>query len=94
MQKLKDFALFVTLDWCFCVFAARFTHVCWGEVVELDWLAALDGLIWLRTGHQVEVRFQIGQSNVSRLSRKCANIFGLSLARRGAEWQGASRRVV
>ena len=86
MQKLKDFALFVTLDWCFCVFAARFTHVCWGEVVELDWLAALDGLIWLRTGHQVEVRFQIGQSNVSRLSRKCANIFGLSLARRGAEW--------
>ena len=55
-------------------------------VVELDWLAALDGLIWLRTGHQVEARLQIGQSSVSRLSRKCADVFGLSLARRGAEW--------
>ncbi|MCP9905419.1 hypothetical protein KBY85_14930, partial [Cyanobium sp. BA5m-10] len=55
-------------------------------VVELDWLAALDGLIWLRTGHQVEARLQIGQSSVSRLSRRCADVFGLSLARRGSEW--------
>ena len=55
-------------------------------VVELDWLAALDGLIWLRTGHQVGARLQIGQSSVSRLSRKCADVFGLSLARRGSEW--------
>ena len=55
-------------------------------VVELDWLAALDGLIWLRTGHQVEAKFGIGQSSVSRLSRKCAEIFGLSLSRCGSEW--------
>jgi hypothetical protein len=55
-------------------------------VVELDWLAALDGLIWLRTGHQVEAKLGIGQSSVSRLSRKCAEIFGLSLARCGSEW--------
>ena len=55
-------------------------------MVELDWLAALDGLIWLRTGHQVEARLQIGQSSVSRLSRRCADVFGLSLARRGSEW--------
>ncbi len=57
-----------------------------GRVVELDWLTALDGLIWLRTGHQVEAKLGIGQSNVSRLSRKCAEIFGLSLARGGSEW--------
>ena len=56
-------------------------------MVELDWLAALDGLIWLRTGHQVEARLQIGQSSVSRLSRRCADVFGLSLARRGSDWQ-------
>ena len=55
-------------------------------MVELDWLTALDGLIWLRTGHQVEAKLGIGQSNVSRLSRKCAEIFGLSLARGGSEW--------
>lgn len=55
-------------------------------MVELDWLAALDGLIWLRTGLQVEARFGIGQSSVSRLSRKCAEVFGLSLSRCGAEW--------
>ena len=55
-------------------------------MVELDWLTALDGLIWLRTGHQVEARLGIGQSSVSRLSRKCAEIFGLSLARGGSEW--------
>ena len=55
-------------------------------MVELDWLAALDGLIWLRTGHQVEAKLQIGQSSVSRLSRKCADVFGLSLTRRGSEW--------
>jgi hypothetical protein len=58
----------------------------WEGVVELDWLTALDGLIWLRTGHQVEAKLGIGQSNVSRLSRKCAEIFGLSLARGGSEW--------
>ena len=55
-------------------------------MVELDWLAALDGLIWLRTGHQVEARLGIGQSSVSRLSRRCAEAFGLSLVRCGSEW--------
>jgi len=55
-------------------------------MVEPDCLAALDGLIWLRTGHRVEARLQIGQSSVSRLSRKCADTFGLSLTRSGSEW--------
>ncbi len=55
-------------------------------VVELDWLAALDGLIWLRTGHQVEAKLRIGQPSVSRLSRKCADVFEISLVRRGSEW--------
>ena len=73
----------------FCFFALELDELVFfgGVVVELDWLAALDGLIWLRTGHQVEARLQIGQSSVSRLSRRCADVFGLSLARRGSEWQ-------
>ena len=70
----------------FLLFCVKIIPVCWGVVVELDWLAALDGLIWLRTGHQVEARLRIGQSSVSRLSRRCADVFGLSLARRGSEW--------
>jgi DNA-binding transcriptional LysR family regulator len=55
-------------------------------VVEFDWLAALDGLIWLRTGHQVEAVLGISQSTVSRVSRKCAEVFGVSLVRRGPDW--------
>ena len=90
MQKLKDFAWFVTLGLVFLLFCVRIIPVCLGlrrwEVVELDWLTALDGLIWLRTGHQVEAKLGIGQSSVSRLSRRCAEVFGLSLARGGSEW--------
>lgn len=55
-------------------------------VVEVELLAALDGLIWLRTGHQVASRFNLNQSTVSRNSKKCAQEFGLSLVRRQSEW--------
>jgi len=55
-------------------------------VVGVELLAALDGLIWLRTGHQVASRFNINQSSVSRNSKKCAQKFRVSLVRRDSEW--------
>ena len=55
-------------------------------VVEVELLEALDGLIWLRTGHQVALRFNLNQSTVSRNSKKCAQVFCLSLVRRQSEW--------
>jgi hypothetical protein len=56
-------------------------------MVEQGCLASLDGLIWLRTGHQVAAKFNQHQTTVSRNSRKCAKIFGISLERQAAEWQ-------
>ena len=55
-------------------------------VVGVELLEALDGLIWLRTGHQVAARFNLNQSTVSRNSKKCAEEFCLSLVRRQSEW--------
>ena len=55
-------------------------------VVGVELLEALDGLIWLRTGHQVASRFNLNQSTVSRNSKKCAEEFCLSLVRRQSEW--------
>ena len=55
-------------------------------VVGVELLEALDGLIWLRTGHQVALRFNLNQSSVSRNSKKCAQEFRLSLVRRHSEW--------
>jgi len=47
----------------------------------------MDGLIWLRTGHQVAAKFNHHQTTVSRNSRKCAKAFGISLERVHSEWQ-------
>ena len=55
-------------------------------VVGVELLEALDGLIWLRTGHQVASRFNLNQSTVSRNSKKCAQEFCISLVRRQSEW--------
>ena len=55
-------------------------------MVGVELLEAFDGLIWLRTGHQVASRFNLNQSTVSRNSKKCAQEFGLSLVRRRSEW--------
>ena len=55
-------------------------------MVGVELLEALDGLIWLRTGHQVASRFNINQSSVSRNSKKCAQEFLVSLFRRNSEW--------
>jgi len=55
-------------------------------VVGIDCLAALDCLIWLRTGSRVAARINLDQSNVSRNSRRCADVFHVSLVRRDSEW--------
>lgn len=57
------------------------------SMVGIDCLAALDCLIWLRTGSRVAARLNLDQSNVSRNSRRCADVFRVSLERRGSEWQ-------
>lgn len=57
-----------------------------GVLVDLESLAALDGLIWLRTGHAVASAFCFSQSFVSRSARRCADIFGVELRKAGSEW--------
>lgn len=56
-------------------------------MVEQDCLASMDGLIWLRTGHQVATKFNQHQTTVSRNSRKCAKAFKVFLERLNSEWQ-------
>lgn len=55
-------------------------------MVDLDTLTALDALQWLRTGEEVANRFGMSPSTVSRLSRKCLQVFNLDLQRVDGEW--------
>jgi DNA-binding transcriptional LysR family regulator len=55
-------------------------------VIDLDTLAAFDGLQWLRTGEEVEKRFGVSGSTISRQSQRCLRRFGLRLERREGEW--------
>ena len=55
-------------------------------MVDLDSLAALDGLQWLRTVTEVASRFNISPPTVSRHTKKCLNLFGLRLERINGEW--------
>lgn len=55
-------------------------------MIDLDTLAALDGLQWLRTGEEVEKRFGVSASTVSRQSHRCLERFGVQLERRQGEW--------
>lgn len=55
-------------------------------MIDLDTLTALDGLQWLRTGEEVEKRFGVSASTVSRQSHRCLKRFGVRLERREGEW--------
>jgi len=55
-------------------------------MVDLDTLACLDGLIWLRTGREVAKRLKLDQSAVSRRQRRCAEIFGVKIVKTDQEW--------
>ncbi len=46
-------------------------------MVEVDILACLDYLVWLRTGEEVGKRLNLNQSTISRNFRKCCKQFSL-----------------
>lgn len=56
-------------------------------VISLECLAALDYMIWLRTGQRAAAALACAQPTVSRNSRKCLEVFGLELARKRSEWR-------
>ena len=70
-------------------------------MVEIDVLASLDALIWLRTGAAVAERFGVTQSTVSRNSSNALQCFELELTKLLGEWElqgdatliGLERRV-
>ena len=49
-------------------------------------LAALDGLLWLRTGDAVAERLGISQSSVSRVADRCLRLFGIKSHKLDGEW--------
>ncbi|MEY4358627.1 MAG: hypothetical protein RLZZ631_113 [Cyanobacteriota bacterium] len=55
-------------------------------MVEQDTLAALDGLLWLRTGDAVAERLAISQSSVSRQANQCLRLFGIKGRKLDGEW--------
>lgn len=55
-------------------------------MVSVDVLAALDALLWLRTGERAAAYLQCTQSIVSRHSRRCLEVFGLAMEKRAGEW--------
>ena len=46
-------------------------------LVDVDTLACLDFLVWLRTGDEVAKRLSVNQSTISRNFRKCCKEFSL-----------------
>jgi DNA-binding transcriptional LysR family regulator len=55
-------------------------------VVSEEVLAALDALLWLRTGERAAAYLQCTQSTVSRHSRRCLRVFGLEIEKQSGEW--------
>lgn len=55
-------------------------------MVSEEVLAALDALLWLRTGERAAAYLQCTQSTVSRHSRRCLRVFGLEIEKQSGEW--------
>ena len=55
-------------------------------MIDQDSLAALDGLLWLRSGEAVAERFGLSQSSVSRQARGCLRLFEIDLKKLEGEW--------
>jgi hypothetical protein len=53
----------------------------------VECLAALDHLIWLRTGQRAAEALDCVQPTISRNSRKCLEVFDLQLERSRGEWR-------
>lgn len=56
------------------------------DVVSVEVLAALDALLWLRTGGRAAAHLRCTQSTVSRHSRRCLQVFDLEMEKRAGEW--------
>ena len=57
------------------------------QVVSLDLLHSLDGLLWLQSGAKVGALFQQHQTTVSRNQKKCAQVFGITLSKSKNKWE-------
>lgn len=55
-------------------------------MVSVEVLAALDVLLWLRTGDRAAAHLKCTQSTVSRHSRRCLQAFDLEIEKRTGEW--------
>lgn len=55
-------------------------------MVSEEVLAALDALLWLRTGDRAAAYLQCTQPTVSRHTRRCLQVFGLAMEKRAGEW--------
>ena len=55
-------------------------------LVSVECLAAFDCLQWLRTGSRAADLLNCNQSTVSRYSKACQRLFGVSLVKRASEW--------
>ena len=70
-------------------------------MIDQDSLAALDGLLWLRSGEAVAERLNLSQPTVSRQARRCLQLFDIDVRKLDGEWDligdepllGAERRV-
>ena len=55
-------------------------------LVDVDTLACLDYLVWLRTGEEVGKRLNLSQSSISRNFRKCCKEFSLISGKNDSEY--------
>lgn len=55
-------------------------------MVDLETLAALDGLLWLRTGEAAAEKLALSQSSVSRRAKQAQTIFGVCSQKIDGEW--------
>lgn len=55
-------------------------------MIALEELAALDLLLWKRTGLEAAMALRCNQSTVSRRIARAVNVFGVELQRRHGEW--------
>lgn len=55
-------------------------------MVTIEWLDALDHLMWLRTGSRAAEALNCNQSTISRNAKKCQETLGLSLIKCSSEW--------
>jgi DNA-binding transcriptional LysR family regulator len=56
-------------------------------MVSIDCLAALDHLLWLRTGQRAAAQLGTTQPTVSRNTKHCSEVFNIKVAKTGGEWE-------